>query len=264
MHNPNPIKTFKIERLRVKVYDLNGNLGKAAAEFVSGNLQSAIHRNGYANLILATGASQFTFLEALQEEGLDWSKITVFHLDEYRDISENHPASFRRYLRERILNKVKPRHIYFLEGDAVDTRAEIERYENLLNAHSIDVACIGIGENGHIAFNDPPVADFDDPKRVKVVDLDEACRRQQTGEGWFATIEDVPKQALTLTIPAIMDCKVISCVVPDQRKSDAVYKTLYGPISTACPASVLRKHAECVLFLDVDSASRFIHNAMDG
>ena len=255
MYKVNPVKTFQIDRLKVEVFDSNRNLGKAAAGFVTRKLHGAIEKNGSANLILATGASQFTFLEAFQEGDLDWFKITVFHLDEYRDISENHPASFRKYLRDRILNNVKPSMVHFLEGDAADIDAEIERYENLLKTHSIDVACIGIGENGHIAFNDPPVADFDDPKLVKVVDLDEACRKQQTGEGWFATIDDVPKQALSLTIPAIMNCKVISCVVPDKRKSDAVYKTLYGPISTACPATILRKHPAAVLFLDVDSAS---------
>lgn len=146
--------------------------------------------------------------------------------------------------------------MHYLNGDAPDAEAEVLRYENLLKEHPIDIACIGIGENGHIAFNDPPVADFNDPKLVKVVELDEACRKQQLGEGWFPTFDDVPTHALTLTIPAIMGCKHISCVVPDGRKAEAVYNTLNVEISTACPATILRTHPDTVLYLDSESASK--------
>ena len=248
-------KSFQIENLAVKTYVETKAMGEAAADYVAGKLQTAISEKGAANLILATGASQFSFLEALQTREIDWKKITVFHLDEYKGLSESHPASFRKYLKERILNRVAPKKIYFLNGDAENLQLEINKYEEALQAHPIDIACIGIGENGHIAFNDPAVADFKDPKLVKVVELDEACRNQQLGEGWFPTFADVPKEAVTLTITAIMNCKAISCVVPDERKAQAVYNSLYGDISTSCPASILRTHPETVLFLDKGSAS---------
>ena len=248
-------KSFQIENLSVKIYGQTKEMGAAAADYVTRKLKDAIEKKGRANLILATGASQFSFLEALQTKEIDWEKITVFHLDEYKGISESHPASFRKYLKERILNKVAPKKIYFLNGDAANLQLEIKNYEEALQAHPIDIACIGIGENGHIAFNDPAVADFKDPKLVKVVELDEACRNQQLGEGWFPTFADVPKEAVTLTITAIMNCKAISCVVPDERKAQAVYNSLYGDISTSCPASILRTHPETVLFLDKASAS---------
>ena len=248
-------KSFQIENLAVKTYVETKAMGEAAADYVAGKLQTAISEKGAANLILATGASQFSFLEALQTREIDWKKITVFHLDEYKGLSESHPASFRKYLKERILNKVVPKKIYFLNGDAANLQLEIKNYEEALQAHPIDIACIGIGENGHIAFNDPGVADFKDPKLVKVVELDEACRNQQLGEGWFPTFADVPKEAVTLTITAIMNCKAISCVVPDERKAQAVYNSLYGDISISCPASILRTHPETVLFLDKGSAS---------
>ena len=257
MQQVNPTKSFNVDALTVQVYDSNIAMGQAASNFVTQKLTAAIDQNGKANLILATGASQFTFLDVFKKEtAVEWSKITVFHLDEYKDMSERHPASFRKYLRERILDEVKPSTIHFLNGDAENIAHEIARYENLLKTHPIDVACIGIGENGHIAFNDPPVADFNDSRLVKVVELEEACRRQQMGEGWFATLLEVPTHALSLTIPAIMNCKVISCVVPDQRKAEAVYNTLYSPINTVCPATILRRHPETTLFLDKYSASK--------
>ncbi|MRI01155.1 glucosamine-6-phosphate deaminase [Kriegella sp. EG-1] len=244
-----------IENLKVFTYDEPKDMGKAAADFVEKKLQIAINDKGFANLILATGASQFPFLEELKKKDIGWQKITVFHLDEYKDISDSHPASFRKYLKERILDEVKPKKIFFLNGDADDIEKEMEIYSNELRNHPIDVACIGIGENGHIAFNDPPVADFNDPKLVKVVDLDEDCRKQQLGEGWFPTLEDVPKQALSLTITAILNCETISCVVPDERKAKAVYNTLNSEISTDCPATILRTHKDTKLFLDKGSAS---------
>jgi len=247
------IKSFKIDNLLVKVYSEEAEMGAAAAEFVALTLASVIEERGKANLILATGTSQFSFLEELKEQDVEWSKITVFHLDEYTGISDQHPASFRKYLKDRILDEVKPGKVYLINANAGDLVAEMAIYEALLKSHPVDVACIGIGENGHIAFNDPPVADFNDPKWVKVVELDEACRRQQLGEGWFPTLEDVPKYAVTLTTPAVMRCKTISCVVPGERKAKAVNDALYGKISTACPASILREHPSAVLFLDKHS-----------
>lgn len=248
------IKGFKSDSLQIKIFENSDALGKAASMAVAQQLNDVIGKKGHANLILATGASQFSFLEHLQNETIDWKKITVFHLDEYLGIPESHPASFRKYLKERILQKVQPGQVHYLEGDAADVNAEASRYETLLKDHPIDLACIGIGENGHIAFNDPPVADFNDPRLVKAVALDQACRMQQLGEGWFPSLDKVPTHALSLTIPAIMSCASISCVAPDERKAKAVYETIRGEISTACPASILRRHPDAVLYLDPYSA----------
>ena len=249
------IRSFKVENLQVRVYADKVALGEAAAVWVNALLDDAILKRKKANLILATGASQFEFIASLKKMAIDWSKITVFHLDEYKGMPITHPASFRKYLKERILDEVKPAQVHLLNGDHPDLAAELARYEGLLAGHVIDVACIGIGENGHIAFNDPAVADFNDPKLVKVVELDEACRQQQFGEGWFPTFEQVPTQALSLTIPAIMRSQAISCTVPDLRKAKAVQAALQGPLATTCPASILRTHAETTLFLDPDSSS---------
>ena len=245
-----------VEKMDVRIVADKNEMGAAAAAFVAEKIKAAIDEFGHANIIVATGASQFEFLNALTKlDGIDWSKVTAFHLDEYKDMSIEHPASFRKYLNERFFDIVKPAEVHLLNGDAADIESEVQRYENLLKQHRIHIACIGIGENGHIAFNDPPVADFNDPKLVKVVELDDACRRQQLGEGWFPTFDDVPTHALSLTIPAIMRAQTISCVVPDERKARAVHDALYGKISTACPASVLRRHEDALLWLDEAAAS---------
>jgi len=248
------VKEFTKDKLFIKVFETSDLMGRSAANFVAGILNKATSEKGSANLILATGASQFSFLEHLQKEEIEWQKITVFHLDEYNGMPETHPASFRKYLKERILDNVKPKEAHYISGDSPDSAIEIKRYENLLLDHEIDVACIGIGENGHLAFNDPPVADFNDKKLVKVVELDSNCRLQQLNEGWFKNIDDVPKEAITLTIPAIMRSRIISCVVPDERKSEAVYNTINMEISEKCPATILRAHPNATLFLDKSSA----------
>lgn len=250
------MKQFFVKKMNVRILSDKNGLGVAAAKFVAEKIKAAVDNRGAAHIIVATGASQFEFLHSLSaQQGVDWSKVTAFHLDEYKGMSIDHPASFRKYLNERFFDIVKPAQVHLLNGDAVNIAVEIERYENLLQERSIDIACIGIGENGHLAFNDPPVADFYDPKLVKVVELDEACRRQQLGEGWFPTFDDVPTHALSLTIPAIMRAKIISCVVPDERKAQAVRNALYGEIAAACPASVLRTHENAVLWLDEPAAS---------
>lgn len=251
------MEKFKVDKLQLAVFDKNSEMGEAAAEFVCKKLNNVIAISKFANLILATGASQFGFLEALKNKNIDWNKITVFHLDEYIGILSEHPASFRKFLKDRILDFVKPFKVHYIEGDAKNLSAEIVRYEELLKKSTIDVACIGIGENGHIAFNDPWVADFDDSRWVKAVELDDACRNQQLNESWFPSLGDVPKRALTLTIPAILNSKVISCVVPDERKADAVCETLLGNISTVCSATILRTRPETVLFLDFESVSKY-------
>lgn len=197
-------------------------------------------------------------LAALTAADLDWSRITLFHMDEYLGMSAGHPASFRRYLQDRVLARVRPAMFHGLAGDARDPEAECRRYAALLAEAPIDGVCLGIGENGHLAFNDPPVADFEDARRVKIVELDEACRRQQVHDGAFSSLECAPRTALTLTIPALMTASAIFGVVPGPRKAQAVANALRGPISTACPASILRRHAKAQLFLDSDSASLFL------
>ena len=251
-----PARSFRRGGLRVEVYGSPTELGEAAAAAVERQLASAIASRGEANLVFAAALSQLSFLGALRRMAIDWARVTVFHLDEYTELPESHPASFRRFLREQILDAVRPGRVHLMQGDADDLQAEIERYEALLRAHPLDGACIGIGENGHIAFNDPPVANFDDPHLVKEVELDDACRLQQVHDGWFASFGDTPRRALTLTVPAIMSSRVISCVVPGERKADAVHDALNGPITTACPASILRRHGNATLLLDPASAAR--------
>lgn len=247
------VRTY--ERLRVEVYENKNELGKAAAAKAAERVDAILKEKETANLLFSTGASQFEFVAALAEFDLAWDRIEAFHLDEYLGIDADHPASFRLWLRERIDRPYKPRRFHYVEGDAPDGEAECRRYEELLRAKPIDLGFIGIGENGHIAFNDPPVADFNDSKGVKIVELDEACKRQQVGEGWFATLDDVPKYAITLTVPMIMRSKEIISVVPDRRKAQAVKDALTGPLAESCPASILRTHPRATLFLDRESAS---------
>jgi glucosamine-6-phosphate deaminase len=247
---------YFVDDVNVQIYPDKQSLGLAAAEFVAVELNNAIGERGEANLVLATGASQYEFLAALLDRtDVDWSRVTAFHLDEYLGIADDHPASFRRYLQERFFQYVELKAFHLLEGDAPDPTAEIARYTALLNALPADVACIGIGENGHLAFNDPP-ADFETDAPVLVVDLDDACRMQQVGEGHFPNLDAVPPQALSMSIPAILSARAISCVAPDARKAAAVQCALEGPITPMCPASALRKHHHCRLFLDPASAAQ--------
>ncbi|MCR6722650.1 MAG: glucosamine-6-phosphate deaminase [Chitinophagaceae bacterium] len=246
-------KAFQQDSLQINVYEKEEQMGQASAALAASYLNKVIAEKGEVNLILATGTSQFTFLESLKKHEIDWKKITVFHLDEYIGISAEHPSSFRRYLLERILREVNPKKYYLIEGDAENIDEKIREYASLLKRHPIDLACMGIGENGHIAFNDPPVADFYDPQLVKQVELDEGCRKQQYNEGWFPSLDTVPTHAITLTIPAIMNCEMIICNVPGPRKREAVRQAILGPISTACPASILRQHPHVHLFLDRES-----------
>lgn len=250
-----PISTSTVDRLAVEVHPDKISLSRAATDFVAGHIRRAIAERGSARVIFATGASQYEFLEALcAEPAINWSLVTAFHLDEYVGIDPTHPASFRRYLQERLFDRLPFAAVHLLQGDAADPAAECRRYAGLLAAGPVDVACVGIGENGHLAFNDPP-ADFTTAALVHVVQLDEACRRQQVGEGHFPNLAAVPPQALSLTVPAILSANAISCVVPDARKAQAVRDTLEGPIDPACPASALRHHPDCRLFLDIPAAS---------
>ncbi len=252
---PQPIRRAQVERWRVEVYATKAEASQAAAARAAETLQELIARQGQAVVLFATGASQFDFVAALRQQAVDWQRVIAGHLDEYLGMSPDHPASFRRWLRERVEEPLRPGAFHYIHGDAPDPLAECRRYEAWLRSHPPDLGFVGIGENGHIAFNDPPVADFADPHWVKVVELDEACRRQQLGEGWFPTLESVPTHALTLTVPAILSIRRILSVVPEQRKARAVRDALLGPVSTRCPASILRTHPDATLFLDEASAS---------
>lgn len=227
--------------------------GAAAAGFVAKAVEDVIAAKGKAKVIFATGASQFEFIEELLKHKVRWQNVTAFHLDEYVGLPTTHGASFRKYLKERLFDKMSPppAEVHYLDPDKID-----EYSAALAKGGFADVACIGIGENGHLAFNDPPPggADFNDPKLVKKVELDLACRKQQLGEGWFPTLADVPTHAITLTIPTIMHSKCISCVVPDSRKAVAVKNTMTEPISEAVPSTLLRTHPNCHLWLDKNAA----------
>ncbi len=228
-------------------------LGKKAAQMGAKLIRNAILNKGKANIIVATGASQFDMFNELVEEDIDWSVVTAFHLDEYIGISELHPASFRKYLKERFADIVSPKEFNYVNGNT-DPYEECIRLGKLISKHPVDVAFVGIGENSHLAFNDPP-ADFKTKDAYLVVTLNEACRRQQMGEGWFPEINDVPEKAISMSINQIMKSKAIICTVPDLRKAEAVKKTVEGSISPLIPASIMRKHEAVWLFLDKDSAS---------
>lgn len=230
-------------------------MATAAAENAARILRDAIQRKRQTAFIAATGASQFSFLRYLiAMPGIAWDRTTMFHLDEYIGLSADHPASFRRYLRERLTSQVPIGAVNFIEGDAADLQGEVARLNRLLGATQIDVAFVGIGENGHLAFNDPP-ADFTTEMPYIVVSLDEACRRQQFGEGWFKTLDDVPKQAISMSVRQIMKSAHIICTVPEKRKAPAVKACFEGEVGPMFPASILRTHPACYLYLDRESAS---------
>lgn len=251
-----PIKTFTVESLSVRVYAGQEDLAADVAREVQAHLQQTIATQGSAAAIMATGNSQIRFLETLVRlGGIDWSKLTLFHMDEYLGIAADHKASFRRYMRERVETLTKPKAFHYLEGDALLPIDECERYTALLRAQPIDLCCLGVGENGHLAFNDPPVADFNDPRLVKIVKLDDACKWQQIKEGHFPDLTSVPPYAITLSIPALCAARKMICIAPEKRKAAPIKAALQGPRSTDCPASVLRQQAHCTLFLDTDSAA---------
>jgi|SRR5579864_72936 len=230
--------------------------GRRAAEEAAQYLEETIRRSGGARIAVATGASQYAFLGHLTDlPEIDWSKITMFHLDEYIGLSPDHPGSLRRYLRERVVDKVHPDRCIFIDGNASDPQIECRRLGEIMAEGTFDAAFIGIGENGHIAFNDPP-ADFRVDQAYIVVNLDEACRRQQVGEGWFTALSDVPARAITMSIRQILRARKIFCIVPELRKADAVRACLEEEISPRRPASILRSHSAVELYLDPFSASK--------
>lgn len=240
--------------MKVVVSETSAELGKLAGSATAELIRAAISKKGNANVILATGTSQFETLSQLIEEDIDWSKVTMFHLDEYIGLSVNHIASFRKYLKERFLEKVSPLQNAFLINGETDPVEECAKLGELIAQHPIDVALVGVGENGHLAFNDPP-ADFATEKPYIVVNLDEPCRQQQMNEGWFDSLEAVPAQAISMSIRQIMKSEHIICSVPDERKAQAVKNSLEQEVSNLFPASILQEHANCTFFLDKASAS---------
>jgi glucosamine-6-phosphate deaminase len=252
------IARFTVDSLQVLVFEDRAGAGRAAAQAVGQAIQQRQQAAGQANVVFAAAPSQNEFLAGLvASKGVDWSRVVGFHMDEYLGLTADHPASFRRYLQEHLFRLVglDQSRLRLIPGEQTDRplRTCLE-YEDRLQAEPVDIVCAGIGENGHLAFNDPPVADFLDPVLVKVVRLDQACRTQQLHDGCFDEIEEVPTHAYTLTIPALLRAPIISVVVPGPRKANAVLTTLRGPISETCPATALRRHPGATLYLDRDAA----------
>ena len=240
--------------MNVAVFESKNEMAQAAAANAAEIIRRAIADRGQAYIIVATGASQFEFLEALVHHDLDWKHTTFFHLDEYVGLPASHPTSFRRYLQERIGDVVNPSAFHFINGEAEDLAEECRRVGDLIARQVIDVAFVGVGENGHLAFNDPP-ADFEITEPYLVVNLDEACRRQQVGEGWFTTLDEVPRQAISMSIQQILRAQQVICIVPDRRKAQAVRDCLELEVSPSRPASILQEHPRATVYLDTESSS---------
>jgi glucosamine-6-phosphate deaminase len=247
--------------MQINIQETPALLGYEAGRKTASLIRKTIEENGSANVILATGASQFeTLKQLISEKDIAWDKVTMFHLDEYIGLPESHGASFRKYLKERFLDKVPPLKAAYLINGENDPVAECKRVSDLIKKYPIDVALVGIGENGHLAFNDPP-ADFETQDPYLIVNLDEQCRRQQFAEGWFTSVAEVPQKAISMSVNQILKSKSIICSVPDERKARAIKNCLEGPVSNLFPASILQRHPDCICFLDKASASLLTRQA---
>jgi len=254
------VEELKVENLMVNIHDDRDSLGKAAADFVEATLLSALREKERVRVIFAAAPSQNEMLKHLiGRKAIPWQRIIAFHMDEYLGLPGHAPQLFSRYLHDHLFSKVPFYGVHILDSQTSDPAIECSRYAELLHESEIDLVCMGIGENGHIAFNDPPVAEFNDPKVVKVVELEERCRQQQVNDGCFPTFTNVPRCAITLTVPTLMSAKVLSIVVPGSLKAEAVRQTLEGDVSTTCPASILRKHPHARLFIDTQSSALLTH-----
>jgi glucosamine-6-phosphate deaminase len=255
MENHHPVLVRQVGQLSVSIFENGAELAARAAADLAAIVAASSAARGLASVIVATGNSQLQFMDALcRRADIAWDKVVVLHMDEYLGMCDQHPASFRRYLHTHLTDLVHPRAFYGIQGDAPDVDAELLRYTALLKEYPADACVLGIGENGHLAFNDPP-ADFNTPKLVHVVHLDEACRQQQVGEGHFATLDEVPWQAITLTVPALLAPRHVLGVVPEARKARAVREALEGPLTPRCPASILPTQAHVRLYLDRESSA---------
>jgi glucosamine-6-phosphate deaminase len=247
---------MNMDSLDIKTFASRKELGEAAASRVSRKIGELLEDQAYVNIIFAAAPSQLEFLAALREAPIDWSRVRAFHMDEYIGLKADALQGFGNFLREHLFDRVPLLATHFIDGQAASPEIECVRYSGLLRQYPPDIVCMGIGENGHLAFNDPPVANFKDPHAVKIVALDLACRRQQVNDGCFPELRQVPRQAITLTIPMLMSAPHIYCVVPGKRKAPAVFNTLHQPIIEDYPSSVLRRHPHAELFLDMQSAER--------
>jgi glucosamine-6-phosphate deaminase len=251
------MKIYKKDKLIIKKFDSRKEMGEAAAVEASAAIRKLLDEKKNIRVIFAAAPSQNEFLEALsRDKSIDFSRISAFHMDEYVGLRADAPQGFGNFLRDRIFSKCPFKEVNYLNGLAADIEAECQRYTALLKKEPVDIVCMGIGENAHIAFNDPGVADFNDSKTVKVVPLDLVCRQQQVNDGCFAHINEVPTHALTLTVPTLFNCKAVFCMVPAKTKADAVYFSLNSDISEKYPASILRKHEHAVMYVDSDSGAR--------
>lgn len=258
-------KQLQVGRLKLTVFPSKAEAGVAAAEATAQAMRQLLSLREDLSVIFATGASQLATLAALTKTpGLPWDRIRGFHLDEYVGLSENHPASFRRYLRENLTQRVHMKEFSEIDGNAVDPDRLCIEYAEKVRASDPQICLLGIGENGHLAFNDPAEADFDDPLGAKVVKLDRVCREQQAAEGWFKTLDEVPGEAITLTIPTLFRVPKLIVSVPGKRKAHIVRRTLADPISTHCPSTLLRNHPDATLYLDAESASELGNLAQAG
>lgn len=250
------IKEFKKDKLNINIYSNRREMGAAAAKTAGEAIKKYLAEQKSVTMVFAAAPSQNEFLDALScEPGIDWSKVIAFHMDEYIGLPDTAPQKFALYLKNRFFDKVKPGKVYYINGNN-DPEKECQRYAELMKKFPLDIAFTGIGENGHLAFNDPKVADFNDPKLIKIVDLELASRQQQVHDGCFKALEEVPARALSMTIPALISARQIFCIVPGTMKNDAVKEVINGGVSVKCPASILRRHERAILYLDSDSASK--------
>ncbi|WP_022884619.1 glucosamine-6-phosphate deaminase [Glaciibacter superstes] len=251
-----PSNTFIAGNLAVEVYDSEQAMGRAAAQRAAAVITDAITARGEARVVVATGNSQFEFVNALQDQPIDWGRVTVFHMDEYVGMDGDHSASFVRWIRERVEVPFHPARVEYIHGNAPDPEAECARYEVALREAPLDLVCMGIGENGHIAFNEPFEANVNDDRFIRIIELNDVSRRQQVGEGHFPSVADVPAQAMSLTVPALLSARVVQVCAPESRKAEAVAKTMSEPISNAVPSTYLRNCPHATLFLDPSSAGQ--------
>ncbi|UOQ85813.1 glucosamine-6-phosphate deaminase [Gracilibacillus salinarum] len=247
------IKEGQVDQLNFRVFDNRKEMGKVAAKEVANKICALLDRQESVRMIFAAAPSQIEFLQALlQEKEIEWERIIAFHMDEYIGLKDSVSQKFSAFLKMHIFDKVPFKKVHLIDGSN-DATEECQRYAKLINAEPIDIICLGIGENGHIAFNDPPVAEFNDKEVMKIVELDASCRQQQVNDGCFETFDEVPTHALTLTIPAMMSGAHLFCIVPGASKKTAVKRTLTGTVSTQCPATILREHPDCHMYVDRDS-----------
>jgi len=253
---PKPEQERTVDKLQVRIYADRPSMGTAAAHTVANWMRDLIAAQGQVNMIFAAAPSQNEFLSTLAAiDSLDWTKVVAMHMDEYVNLPSDAPQGFGNFLDAHLWDLVQPGEVYKLDISTTNPQAECARYTQILRSHPADIVCAGIGENGHMAFNDPHVADFQDPLMVKVVDLDQQCRQQQVNDGCFASLDQVPTRAMTLTMPTLMAAPRLCCVVPGPTKAEAVKTTLTGPIDEACPATAMRRHPRAILFVDRDAAA---------